>query len=149
GLLTADEWEAEQNEIVRLVDEEYRAAEAAADPMPAAVMDHLLGDSAPLSSPPLSFAEPTTMVAAVNQTLQKALEENPKVIVFGEDIEDPKGGVFGVTKGLSTLFPGQVQNAPLAEATILGAGVGLAATGYMPIFEVQFIDFISPALNQL
>jgi len=89
------------------------------------------------------------MVAAVNQTLQKALESDPKVILFGEDIEDPKGGVFGLTKGLSKQFPGRVLNSPLAEATIVGTAVGLASVGWRPIFEVQFIDFIGPAMNQL
>jgi 2-oxoisovalerate dehydrogenase E1 component len=89
------------------------------------------------------------MVAAVNQTLLRALEEDPKVLLFGEDIEDPKGGVFGLTKGLSKRFPGRVVNSPLAEATIIGTAVGLASTGWRPIFEIQFIDFLCPALNQL
>jgi len=89
------------------------------------------------------------MVAAVNQTLQKALEENPKVLICGEDIEDPKGGVFGLTKGLSSRFPHQVFNSALAEATILGTAVGLASVGWKPVFEIQFIDFICPAINQL
>jgi hypothetical protein len=52
----------------------------------------------------------------------------PNAVIFGEDVEDPKGGVFGFTKGLSTRFPGRVVNSPLAEATIAGMGVGLAAT---------------------
>jgi 2-oxoisovalerate dehydrogenase E1 component len=112
-------------------------------------MAHLWGPPAPLAAPPLRFTEPTTMVAAVNETLRKALEEDPKVLIFGEDIEDPKGGVFGLTKGLSTRFPGRVVNSPLAEATIAGTAVGLAATGWRPVFELQFTDFIGPALNQL
>ena len=89
------------------------------------------------------------MVAAVNEILKQALAQNEKVILFGEDIEDPKGGVFGLTKGLTTAFPQQVFNAPLAEATILGTAVGLAATGFTPLFEIQFTDFLAPAFNQL
>ena len=70
-------------------------------------------------------------------------------MLFGQDIEDPKGGVFGLTKGLSQDFPNRVINSPLAEATILGVAVGLAATGHRPVFEFQFIDFIGPAFNQI
>jgi 2-oxoisovalerate dehydrogenase E1 component len=149
GQLTLSEWEQELADIAAEVDEDYRAAEAAADPDPAAVMDHLYGPSAPLAAPPVQFTELATMVQAVNLTLQRALEEDSKTVIFGEDIEDPKGGVFGLTKGLSRRFPTRVFNAPLAEATILGCAVGLAATGWRPVFEMQFTDFISPAMNQL
>jgi len=89
------------------------------------------------------------MVSAVNHTLKRLLETDNRVLLLGQDIEDPKGGVFGFTKGLSKAFPGRVFNAPLAEATIVGAGIGLAAVGQRPIFEVQFIDFIAPAYQQL
>ncbi|WP_309715813.1 thiamine pyrophosphate-dependent enzyme, partial [Armatimonas sp.] len=148
GKLTEAEWEAEQAEIVAEVDAAYRAAEQEPDPKPEP-MTHLFGPpSAPVSSP-FRSAEATTMVAAVNETLRHALTQNEKVILFGEDIEDPKGGVFGLTKGLTIAFPKQVFNAPLAEATILGTAVGLAATGYTPLFEIQFTDFLPPAFNQL
>jgi 2-oxoisovalerate dehydrogenase E1 component len=89
------------------------------------------------------------MAEAVNLILAEGLEQIPSMRLFGEDIEAPKGGVFGLTKGLSDQFPQKVTNAPLAEATIVGAGVGLAATGYRPVFELQFTDFIPPAFNQL
>ena len=89
------------------------------------------------------------MAGALNATLREALARIPNALIFGEDVEDPKGGVFGFTKGLSTRFPGRVVNSPLAEATIAGMGVGLAATGFRPILEMQFIDFIAPAFNQL
>ena len=149
GKLSPEEWQAEQEEIVRIVNEEYRAAELAPDPAPATATDHLFGPPMPLTAPPVQFDKNATMVAAVNQVLQMALEEDPKVILCGEDIEDPKGGVFGLTKGLSTQFPGRVVNSALAEATIVGTAVGLASVGWKPIFEIQFIDFICPALNQL
>ena len=60
-----------------------------------------------------------------------------------------KGGVFGLTKGLSASFPKQVFNSPLAEATIMGVAVGMAAYGLKPVFELQFIDFITPGWNQI
>ena len=90
-----------------------------------------------------------TMVGAINRAFQAGLETFPSLLMFGEDIEDPKGGVFGLTAGLSRRFPGRVVNSPLAEATIVGLGVGLAAAGFRPVFELQFIDFVGPGLNQL
>src|SRR5690606_41942821 len=57
----------------------------------------------------------------------------PSVKLYGEDIEDPKGDVFGVTKGLSTEFPGRVVNSPLAEASILGLTIGQALAGARPV----------------
>jgi 2-oxoisovalerate dehydrogenase E1 component len=77
------------------------------------------------------------------------LAADPRVLLFGEDIEDGKGGVFGLTKGLSSAFPGRVVNSPLAEATIAGTACGLALAGMLPIIELQFIDFAGPAFNQL
>ncbi len=85
----------------------------------------------------------------MNKTLRAGLKEDSGRILFGEDIEDPKGGVFRLTQKLSTEFPKQVFNSPLAESTILGVACGLAAYGRRPVFEVQFIDFIYPAFNQL
>lgn len=149
GAMTRDEWNAELAEIARQVDDDYRRAEAAADPAPDTAADFLFGPPTPAAAPPVTLGAEATMVSAVNQTLHKALEENPQVILFGEDIEDPKGGVFGLTKGLSKDFPERVRNSPLAEATILGAAVGLASVGWRPVFEVQFTDFLPPALNQL
>ncbi len=61
----------------------------------------------------------------------------------------PKGGVFRLTQKLSTDFPKQVFNSPLAESTILGVACGLASYGKRPVFELQFIDFIYPGFNQL
>src|SRR5260370_5488428 len=77
------------------------------------------------------------------------MEKFPRMVIFGEDIEDPKGGVFGLTKGLSSRFTNRITNSPLAEATIIGTAVGLAATGYRPVVEIQFIDYITPGFHQL
>lgn len=149
GELRKEDWEAFCSQTAREVEADYMRAEAAPDPEGDEAAAWL---SLPLPSPeppPLPPPADTTMVAAINQTLEAALSSDPSIIVMGEDVEDPKGGVFGLTKGLSTRFPGRVVNAPLAEATIVGTAVGLAAAGYRPVFEIQFIDFISPGFNQL
>lgn len=151
GELTREQWERMQEEIVQEVDAIYQEVERVPLPDPAHVLDHLYGEP-PAQYLPIPFEpepEPTTMVAAINRTFHAMLETFPEVVMFGEDIEDPKGGVFGFTKGLSTRFPGRVVNSPLAEATIVGTAVGLAAMGYRPVFEIQFIDFITPGFHQL
>jgi 2-oxoisovalerate dehydrogenase E1 component len=78
-----------------------------------------------------------------------SLKNNDDQVFFGEDIEDPKGGVFRLTSGLSDAFPQRVFNSPLAEATIVGVGCGMASCGMRPVFELQFIDFMGPAWNQI
>lgn len=150
GALTEAEWKRIQVQTAAEVERDYTRAEQAAEVDPSHVLEWLYAESTPaLEPPPLKPSETMTMVSAINDTLRAALERNDRVIMLGEDIEDPKGGVFGLTKGLSTDFPNRVFNAPLAEATIIGAAVGLASAGYHPIFELQFIDFLSPGLNQL
>lgn len=150
GEITREQFEALQAEVVREVDEIYIQAEKTPFPAKERVLDHLFAPA--IVHEPVPFQpdeETTTMVAVINKTFETALETIPGMMMFGEDIEDPKGGVFGFTKGLSSRFPGRVVNSPLAEATIVGAGVGLAAVGARPVFEIQFIDFITPGFNQL
>jgi 2-oxoisovalerate dehydrogenase E1 component len=149
GDLTPERWAAIQDEVVRTVDEDYLRAEKESEPSPETTLDHVFGEEPELQAPPFTGGPRVTMVQAINQTFQKALENDPRVVLFGEDIEDPKGGVFGLTKGLSEAFPKQVFNSPLAEATIMGVAVGMAAYGWKPVFELQFIDFIAPGWNQI
>ncbi len=90
-----------------------------------------------------------TMRDAMRETLRHHLGRDERVVMFGQDIEDPKGDVFGVTKGLSTQFAGRVMNAPLTESTIIGASIGRALTGQRPVAFLQFADFLPLAFNQL
>lgn len=148
GALTEADFEKIQEEVAEQVDQDYLKAEKEEDPRAEEVLDHCTGDLRPAERPPIETG-PQTMVDSINKTMRKFLESDPAVVFFGEDIEDPKGGVFGLTKGLSESFPKQVYNSPLAEATILGAAVGMAAYGMHPVFELQFIDFVAPAWNQI
>lgn len=89
------------------------------------------------------------MVQALNQALQQEMEGDPRVIVLGEDVA-VDGGVFRVTEGLLEKFgPDRVIDTPLAESTIVGASIGMAAAGLRPVAEIQFMGFIYPALNQI
>jgi 2-oxoisovalerate dehydrogenase E1 component len=98
---------------------------------------------------PLAGGRNWRIIDAVNAVFRHALDHDDRYVFFGQDIEDPKGGVFGLTKGLSTAHPDRVFNSPLAEATIVGAACGMACYGLRPVFEIQFVDFVSPAWNQL
>jgi 2-oxoisovalerate dehydrogenase E1 component len=149
GELTGEQWEKIKAEINQQVDQEYQAAESESDPREDELLDHLFGPEPRRESPPLEGGRKWRMVDAVNQVFQAGLRRDPKYIFFGEDIADPKGGVFRLTAGLSTEFPNRVFNSPLAEATIVGVGIGMACYGMRPVFEIQFIDFMGPAWNQI
>lgn len=148
GELTEEKFAAMLEEIVKEVDADYIAAESAADPLASEVELHCWGNPPAAVKPPIEPG-PMTMVDALNTVFHKALENDPNVIFFGEDIEDPKGGVFKLTGGCSEKFPKQVFNSPLSEATIMGVAVGMAAYGMKPVFELQFVDFFEPGWNQI
>ncbi|HUG67246.1 MAG TPA: beta-ketoacyl-ACP synthase 3 [Pirellulaceae bacterium] len=90
-----------------------------------------------------------TMGQALRDTLDHHLATDARVFLYGEDIEDPKGDVFGVTRGLSTKYNGRVCNSPLSESTIIGTSIGRALAGQRPVAFLQFADFLPLAYNQL
>ena len=76
------------------------------------------------------------------------MARNKNMVIYGQDIADPKGGVFTATKGLSDSFGGErVFNSPLAESSIIGTAVGMAITGYKPVVEIQFADYLWTAYD--
>jgi pyruvate dehydrogenase E1 component beta subunit len=90
-----------------------------------------------------------TMAEAVNLALARAMDENPKVIILGEDV-GVNGGVFRVTQGLFARFgSSRVRDTPLSEAAIVGLSVGLSAMGYKAVAEIQFMGFMYSCVDQL
>jgi 2-oxoisovalerate dehydrogenase E1 component beta subunit len=90
-----------------------------------------------------------TIVKAINAGIRKAMADNDKVIVFGQDVA-ALGGVFRVTEGILGEFgPKRIFNSPIAEAGIVGTGIGLTMRGYRPVAEIQFDGFVFPAFNQI
>ncbi len=89
------------------------------------------------------------IVHSINKSLEKMLENDKQILVFGEDLVDPYGGAFKATKGLSTKFPDRVFNMPISELSITGFGIGLSIAGYKPIIEIMFGDFITLAADQI
>jgi pyruvate/2-oxoglutarate/acetoin dehydrogenase E1 component len=89
------------------------------------------------------------VLAALNQGLRAAMAADDRVHFLGEDILDPYGGAFKLAQGLSTEFPSRVHTTPVSEAGIVGAGVGMALRGLLPVVEIMFGDFITLATDQL
>ncbi len=167
GALTEEEAgaiRADAKETVRRAAEE---ALAAPRPDPRSVLNHLVGPAPAAETPPDPPAagtdgagEPVTFGEAIRLTLHETMAADERIRVFGEDVADAdprvldevpgKGGVFGITFGLQREF-GQARcfNTPLAEANIIGRAVGQAIRGLRPSPEIQFFDYIWPAMNQL
>jgi pyruvate dehydrogenase E1 component beta subunit len=90
-----------------------------------------------------------TMAKALNDGLRKALDDDPKVVIMGEDV-GKLGGVFRITDGLQKDFgEARVFDTPLAESGIIGTAVGLAIRGYRPVCEIQFDGFVFPGFDQI
>jgi pyruvate/2-oxoglutarate/acetoin dehydrogenase E1 component len=91
----------------------------------------------------------TTVLDSLNSALMHVMQVDERVFILGEDILDPYGGAFKVTRGLSTKFPGRVLTTPISEAAIVGLANGMALRGLRPVAEIMFGDFVTLIADQL
>jgi len=91
----------------------------------------------------------TTVLASLNSALRQALSQDERVLLMGEDILDPYGGAFKVTRGLSESFPERVLTTPISEAGFAGVATGMALRGLRPVVEIMFGDFVTLIADQL
>ena len=163
GLMSEDEVASLKEEARRVVADASRSALAAPRPDPATITRHVvdLPDIPPeAESVDDGTGEVVALGEAIKRTLHEQMAEDERIRVFGEDVADAreavlanvegKGGVFGTTHGLQREFGiARCYNTPLAEANIVGRAVGQAIRGLKPVPEVQFFDYIWPAMQQI
>jgi 2-oxoisovalerate dehydrogenase E1 component len=169
GLISSEDLEALRKEVDKEVNEAADIALATPQPAPESALRNIFSpdvdptdrnifdteDGAELSG------NAGTMVDLINRCLHEEMERDEKIVVFGEDVADVsrekyldqvkgKGGVFKVTANLQRKFgSARVFNSPLAEANIIGRAVGLSLRGLKPVVEIQFFDYIFPAMHQI
>ena len=134
------------------VDRAAEEADRSPFPQNYDLLEHVFAKETPAAeeTKPRIVNDKVSMVQAINNGLREEMRRNPKIVMWGEDIQDPKGGVFGVTKGLTEEFgEDRCKNATLAEASIVGIAGGMGTAGYKPIVEIQFADYIWPGFMQM
>ena len=150
-LISAKEIEKIHTEVKAQVDADTEWAEGQEHPDGDTALDHIYSGDMPMNEPSFdAVADKVVIVDAINHALKEEMARNDKMVIYGQDIADPKGGVFTATKGLSDEFGiDRVFNSPLAESSIVGTAVGMAVAGYKPVVEIQFGDYIWTAMMQL
>ena len=152
-VLTTEMERSIEQEIADVISEAVKTTEAAANPTDALshVYSHdVTSTTATTTIEPPPEGEIRTLIGAVNTTLHDLMEDHDDIVLFGEDVADPTGGVFKATVGLTDAFgEDRSFNTPLAESLVVGLGIGIAAAGSRPIAELQFADYVHPGFNQI
>ncbi len=145
------EFEKIKDEVSSQIDKDAEWAEDQLHPEPQTALDHIYSQfSFPKEKNYQPISEKIVIVDAINHALSEEMELNEKMIIYGQDVADPKGGVFTATKGLTNTYgSNRVFNSPLAESSIIGTAIGMALVGYKPVVEIQFGDYIWTAMMQI
>ena len=166
GILSRSAMEQLMNDVDREIQEVTERALKAPQPPKGSALRYLYSDtvdptSAAFETEAKCAGATRTMVDTITLTMSEEMARNPNIVVFGEDVADcsrsenlkevkGKGGVFKATQGLQTTYGSErVFNAPIAEAAIVGRAAGMAMRGLKPVVEIQFFDYIWPAMMQI
>ncbi|HUE04132.1 MAG TPA: dehydrogenase E1 component subunit alpha/beta [Bryobacteraceae bacterium] len=166
GVLDRQRLQLLAHEIDAEVHDATHRAQRDEPPAPGTVLRHLYSETvdptaAGFAAEPHFRGAPMTMVDLINAALREEMRRNPEILVFGEDVADcsreqnlselkGKGGVFKVTGGLQREFGARrCFNSPIAEGSIVGRAIGMALRGLKPVAEIQFFDYIWPAMMQI
>jgi 2-oxoisovalerate dehydrogenase E1 component len=166
GLIEPQEIDRLVREIQHEIAEDAKRALHSPQPEPDTALLHLYSEtvdptSAEFETPAEPTGGPRTMADMINTTLKEEMRHNDRMVVFGEDVADcsregslsevkGKGGVFKLTAGLQSEFGSRrCFNSPIAEASIVGRANGMAVVGLKPVVEIQFFDYIWPAMMQI
>ncbi len=166
GVATEADLATIRHEVEAAVDAAGKAAQQKAQPGPETATWYVYSPTVDPTGPAFEAVaqpegDPTTVATLINRTLKDEMRRDPRILVFGEDVADAtreellpdvsgKGGVFKLTHGLQREFGGRrVFNSPLAEANIVGRAIGMAVRGLKPVVEIQFFDYIWPAMMQI
>ena len=152
--MTPQEIEALKQTVFDRIEAAALAAEALPFPDVATAFTGVFKESDPIATPvedPVLSTDGVVMVDALNRALDEEMARDDKVVVFGQDVADGKGGVFGVSRGMSQKYgAARCFNSPLAESTIVGLSIGMSmAHGMKPVVEIQFADYIWTGINQI
>ena len=152
GAFSESEIAALRAKCFQQIEEAADAADALPFPLRSSADDKIFKPY----EPPASIAgdpsaESVVLMDALNHALAEEMERDPGVVVFGQDVAHGKGGVFGITRGLTDRFgKSRCFNTPLAESTIVGLAIGMSADGFhKPVAEIQFADYSWTAMNQI
>tara|TARA_B100001105_G_scaffold147652_1_gene118405 strand:+ start:18795 stop:20801 length:2007 start_codon:yes stop_codon:yes gene_type:complete len=149
--VSTKDFESIRKKVSDQVNKDAEWADNQNHPETSTALDHVYSDKIPIKETSLkTINDKVVLVDAINHAMAEEMSLNKKMVIYGQDIADPKGGVFTATKGLTQQFgKDRVFNSPLAEASIIGTAIGLAVTGWKPCVEIQFGDYIWPAMMQI
>ena len=154
GVISREEFEKIDAEVRAQVEEDAEWAEARPLPSSETATRYVYCEDDETSgleeSEPSYISDRIVPVDAINHALHEEMAQNKKMVIYGQDVANLKGGVFMATKGLTVEFGEErVYNSPLAESSIIGTAIGMACVGWKPVVEIQFCDYIWTATMQI
>lgn len=151
GIIDEEKLQDLRKTHLEMIEKAAEKADSSPYPCPRSAATKIYAPFSPPESKAAEESQSVVMMDAINHALIEEMEKDPGVVVFGQDVARGKGGVFGVTKGLTDRFgENRCFNTPLAESTIVGLAIGMGQDGFhRPVAEIQFTDYSWTGMNQI